>query len=167
MTLIVEDGTGLPNADSYVSVADARTYAANYGYTLPADDAAVEVLLRQATRFMLTAYGALWQGARAVAGQRLDWPRTGVTAYGQDVPSNIVPGDVRDACALLGVKAQAGPLLPDGGPLVKREKVGPIETEYDNEYGRPTATPAYYDAGGLIAPYTQPRNPYSVPLVRS
>ena len=33
MTLIVEDGTGLANAESYVSVADATTYHANIGNT--------------------------------------------------------------------------------------------------------------------------------------
>ena len=33
MALIVEDGTGLANAESYVSVADATTYHTNYGNT--------------------------------------------------------------------------------------------------------------------------------------
>jgi hypothetical protein len=33
MALIVEDGTGLANAESYVSVADATTYHANIGNT--------------------------------------------------------------------------------------------------------------------------------------
>lgn len=57
MALVVEDGTGLSNADSYESLTDADTYATNYGLTdwsaLAAspgvDDAKKEVALRNAT----------------------------------------------------------------------------------------------------------------------
>lgn len=169
MTIIVEDGTGKPDAESYASVADLRTYCDNFGYAAIAalSDARLEVLLRQATQYMLGQYSAAWQGERAVPGQRLDWPRTGVVAYGQDVPSNIVPDDVRDACSLLATKAQAGPLNPQGGQTVKRVKVGPLEKEYDNEYGNNSAQPRYFDVGALAVPYLVSSNPYSVKLVRA
>ena len=55
MALIVEDGTGLEDADSYISLAEANAYATNYGLTnwnAEADDTVKEVALRLATQFI-------------------------------------------------------------------------------------------------------------------
>jgi hypothetical protein len=172
MALIVEDGTGKPDAESYASVAELRTYcnARGLGTVAALADDRLEVLLRQATDYMLGAYGALWQGERAVVGQALDWPRTGVVAYGQPVADNIVPAKVRDCCSLLAAKANTRPLLPDGKQLARKVKIGPIEKEFDNEYsgqGPAGAIPQYYDAGRLIVAYTEPVNPYEITLQRA
>lgn len=176
MAIIVEDGTGLPDAESYISVAELQAYCTKQGKdsiaALP--DARLEVLLRQATTYMLGAYGPIWKGARAVPSQALDWPRSGVVLYEgttaeQAVADNVVPQAVKDCCALLATKANARPLLPDGSQLVKRVKIGPIEREFDNEgnYCQAAAIPQYFDAGRLIVAYTCPAGPYSVKLVRS
>jgi hypothetical protein len=57
MALIVEDGTGRADAESYVSVADADTYHANRGELRrgrrSAPPPSKEQLLRQATEYML------------------------------------------------------------------------------------------------------------------
>ena len=45
MPLIIEDGSVVPNANSFVTVADARTRAAIYGLTLPVLDADAEAAL--------------------------------------------------------------------------------------------------------------------------
>lgn len=42
MAIIVEDGTGVTGANSYISLADARTYATNRGFELSADDTIAE-----------------------------------------------------------------------------------------------------------------------------
>ncbi|MBU4707835.1 DnaT-like ssDNA-binding protein, partial [Salmonella enterica] len=46
MALVVEDGSIVAGADSYLSLEDARALAAKYGYALPADDTEAEAALR-------------------------------------------------------------------------------------------------------------------------
>ena len=81
MTLIVEDGSIVENANSYVSVDDARTFASLRGVTLPASDAEVEVLLIKATDF-IEAQRLRFQGSKVNQDQALQWPRTGVYVDG-------------------------------------------------------------------------------------
>ena len=53
MALVIEDGTGKSNADSFTDLATARAIAANYGVTLPAIDSEAEVALRQGCQYLL------------------------------------------------------------------------------------------------------------------
>ena len=132
MTLIVEDGTGLATAESYVSVADAdarHTALGNTAWT--GTDAVKESALRRATQYMLQRYRTRWTGTRTFRVQALDWPRYGVEADGYVVDSDIVPDDVASACADLALRALAEDLNPDLERGVIRDKVGPLETEYD------------------------------------
>ena len=75
MALVVEDGTGVTGADSYVSIAEADTYAAANGLTswASATAAAKEIALRQATRYVDTRYR--FRGSRLGLRQPLEWPR--------------------------------------------------------------------------------------------
>ncbi len=148
MSLIVEDGTGKSDAESYISVADADTYHVKRGNTawglLTLE--AKEVLLRKATDYMVQTYRTQWAGARKFDNQALDWPRYDVPKF--DSPSGygsypayyldtIVPGEVKVACAELAYKANVDTLAPDIDRLTKREKVGTLEVEYDNNQGVP------------------------------
>lgn len=49
MALVVEDGTGLPNANAYIDVAFLRDYYTARGVTLPSDDGALEAAITVAT----------------------------------------------------------------------------------------------------------------------
>lgn len=143
MTLIIETGIGRPDADSYISVADASTYHANRGNVawaaLP-DDLSREQALRKATDYLEQAYRARWAGQRVSTTQALAWPRAWVPmkdapgGYGTCstyYPSDAVPADVKRACAELALKAATGTALaPDVKPLATRVKVGPIEKEF-------------------------------------
>lgn len=130
MAIIVEDGTGLPNAEAYISTTDADTYHSNRGNAAWAalGAPAKEAALRQATDFMGAALR--WSGVRATAIQALDWPRTGTELNGFPVAANVVPEPVRRACAELALRASAGSLLPDAEPVVLEETVGPLTTKY-------------------------------------
>lgn len=137
MALIVEDGTGRADAESYISVAQADAYHRALGREadwLDLDTGDKEIALRNAAKFMIQIYRARWAGARVRYEQRLDWPRYGVTADRFAVPSTIVPVDVQEACAELALRSANGEeLLPDldaGSNVVKRDKVGPLETEF-------------------------------------
>jgi hypothetical protein len=148
MTLIVENGSGLADAESYISVADADTYFANRGYTLwdTMTEAEKEQALRRATDFTLQLYRLKWKGTRVTGTQALDWPRNWVirddyefaTLNGAQViggrqyyPADIVPVEVQRACAELAFRGASGELAPDIGQRTVREKVDVIEVEYD------------------------------------
>lgn len=132
MSLIVEDGTGMETAESYASVAQADARLAALGMTNWATITPTEKeqALRRATVAMVQFCGGRWKGTRLYRVQALDWPRYGVEVDGYAVPSTEVPVDVRNACIDLAIKAAAGDLNPDLSRAVKREKVGPLETEY-------------------------------------
>lgn len=133
MALIPEDGTGLANADSYISVANADTRHANNGMTNWAtlQTSEKEAAIRRATTYMEQAFRERWRGRRNHLTQALSWPRWGVMVDGFPVYPTIVPPEVAAACADLALKAAAGDLNADLTQGVIRKKVGPIETELD------------------------------------
>lgn len=148
MALIVEDGTGKADAESYIGVADATTFHVNRGNTAwaaLASDTIREQRLRVATEYMTGAYRLRWKGSRATTAQALDWPRSmverpdfeyaGVNGYttidgSYYFPADEVPVEVARACAMLALYSITADLAPNVGRLKSRVKVGPIETEY-------------------------------------
>lgn len=79
MTLIVEDGTGILGAESYVSAASAVAYWSARGYAVALTaDASVESALRRATMFLDATYRGRYPGYRTFGRvQGLEWPRVG------------------------------------------------------------------------------------------
>lgn len=133
MALIVEDGSGKSNAESYISVADATAYHATRGnaaWAGLASDAVREQLLRKATDYMESAYGQRWKGDRSTTVQALSWPRVNVYMNGSYIAGNVVPVAVQRACAELALRASSVDLAPDLGAQVQAETVGPISTTY-------------------------------------
>ena len=138
--LTVEDGTGLPNADSYVSVDEADAYHAAHGNLTWAglEVEQKEILLRRATDYITYIFGPSFIGTRAVAGQALAWPRTSI--YDINLYGLGVPRQVREATVELALTANTTPLVPNPsiGLRKKKVKVGSIEVEYDaNSYTAP------------------------------
>lgn len=119
-------------AAGYKAWADARgtSYA---GYT---DDEIAQALVR-ATSYIDGAYRASFPGYKTERrGQALEWPRTGATdAVGEALATDEVPVEIENATYEGAARelAEPGSLNPDiaaGGGGIKREKVGPLETEY-------------------------------------
>ena len=154
--LIIETGAGLTDAESYASVAAADARCASLGLTAWAalDVTAKEVALRKAMIFMAT-YRTRWAGRRVYQHQALDWPRYNVAVDGFIVPSIIVPPDVVNACIDLAVRAGSGEeLLPDldtGSNASKKDKTGPLETEYFQN--TTDARERFVAVDALLAPY--------------
>lgn len=155
MTLTVETGAGLANSQSYLSVADFKSYAfANYAVTDPVSDEAVEQALRRATRYIDGRYRTRFSGYRTLAyTQALEWPREGVVLdwlptsgylhlYNYNsgavllLANNIIPQQLKDAVAEAAIRELASPksLTPDRKPSgqVLVQTVGPISTTYAN-----------------------------------
>jgi hypothetical protein len=151
MTLIIETGAGLANAESYISVADATAYHANRGnsaWAALASDTVREQLLRKATEYMVGQYRDNWKGQRTSVTQALDWPRYNVqlpdVGYGRYVAyvqPNVVPVEVANACAVLALQASSGDLAPNLERTIKQDTVGPLTTIYaDGAPERPRYT---------------------------
>ena len=94
MALIIEDGTGVANADSFLTLADARTLALNYGLTLATDDTEAEVQLRQGYNGLLVSEPSL-QGVRTHDVQTGIYPRTGVYSNCVAVDGETIPQSVK------------------------------------------------------------------------
>lgn len=134
MSIIVEDGTGLSTAETYISVADAVTYfdaRGNTDWDAIASDALREAALRKATDYMVSTYRRRWQGVRLDEDQALDWPRVGVVVDSWSVDSDEVPTEVARACAELALRASSADLQADLTQGVIQEGVGPLSVTYD------------------------------------
>lgn len=176
MALVVEDGTGLATAESYISVANADTYFTNYVRGKVewsgASDAVKERSLREATQTLDALFGTQFKGKRIDGDQALLWPRSSVvTSDGYTLASNAVPTAIERATCELAWKhvTDAGPdtttgdttgVIPDseeGENLVKEKvKVGPIEEE--REYaGQRMPRPLYNKVRLILAELILPR----------
>lgn len=153
MALVVEDGTGKADAESYVSVADAVTYATKQGATFPGTDVpGSEAALRRATAYIDNTYRTRFTGYRTYRrDQALEWPRVGAYVYipnnasdmayagGYDpaydyIGQNVIPIEIINATCEAAVRelATPGSLAPDldRGGSVKMLKAGSVEIQY-------------------------------------
>lgn len=138
MALTVETGAGLPDADALISVVDATAYHAGRGNAAWSsdtyDDEDRERAIRRATAFLSNSF--TWAGIRSKnRKQALAWPRSGVVDQeGNGIKADEIPIEIIDACAEIALRELVSPgaMNPDftASDLVKREKIGAIETEY-------------------------------------
>lgn len=109
MTLTVEDGTGVTNADAYAAIATVDAYATARGLTAwTGTDAVKEAAIREATVYLDTSYS--WKGAIESTEQALAWPREGVTDREGRTVSGL-PQRVVDACCELAVQKLSAALV--------------------------------------------------------
>lgn len=149
MSLVVENGTGLAGAESYVSVADANAYHFARGQEAWSDGSTAEKesALRRATTFIDGRYGGRFSGTRANGRvQALLWPRSGATDVEgwaiEGLPLELVRATAEAALREL---ASPGSLSPDiavtsaGGAVIRTKVVaGPVEEEIEYEKGTVT-----------------------------
>lgn len=127
MTIIVEDGTGIEGANSYVDVDELREYAEARGMTFDAD--AAPTALVQAMDYVETRS---FVGTPVYATQ---FPRTGLHVNGRDYATDVVPRAVKLA-QMAGAMAvmQGTDLMPtvsaNARGAIRERKVGPITTVY-------------------------------------
>ena len=139
MALIVENGSGLSNAESYASVAECDAYhlaRGNTAWTGTTDQK--EIALRLATQAIEVEYVGRWLGQRINQDMSLSWPRNAV--YDSDdyyISASVVPQRIKDAtCELALRQVQGDTLVPDisepGDIEAESVTVGPISvsTEY-------------------------------------
>src|SRR3990167_4107276 len=167
MALVVEDGTVVTGADSYLARADATAYWANHGSPAAwtgASDAAKDAALRYATQWVDEHF--LWGGLIYTTDQVLDWPRQ--SCYddeGRLISDTTIPWQVKAAVAEMAkahIDAALNASLARGGG-VKSEKVDVIEGVYldwaspeaDFPYVKRLLEPLSVSGDGSIVPVTR------------
>lgn len=138
MALTVEDGTGLADAESYVSVADCEAYCTARGLTFSTGATPdKEAALRRATSYIDGAYRARFIGWRTNGrAQALAWPRRDAfdVATGEYLVSDEIPPELVAATCEAAVRelAEPGALAPDleRGGAIRSLKAGSVGIEY-------------------------------------
>lgn len=152
-SFVVEDGTIVAGANSYVDLAEANAYYTQHLYPngwATATDAQKQASLVMATRMLNRS--VVWKGAPINHYQPLQWPRQGViihymldlsanpilgyenTTYPSYiiVEPNIVPQAVKDAvCEYARYLLASDRDVDKDQAYIKSEQVGPMKVEYD------------------------------------
>lgn len=130
MALVIEDGTLVAGATSFVSRAEIIAYAAARGVTILDDDSA-DVLAIKAMDYL---WSLCYKGDLVSATQTTPFPRMGLidgdTAEGY---AYTIPAGMKNAALQLALDVHNGvDLTPSAKPAatLKRSKVGPLEREF-------------------------------------
>lgn len=156
MALVVEDGTGKSNANSYADLATIRAYTLARGVDLSATaDADLEVMVIKAMDYLQAQEGR-YQGYRVQETQALSFPRYDVYVDGFSIDSNEIPSRLVNALGALVLEVNAGnDLQPSFNPTdatggIIEEKVGDLAVKYDSPVRR-SWTPAFARAEALLS----------------
>ena len=154
MALVVEDGTGLSNSESYVDVDYVDAYFLKRGITEWAGLTNREQLIVRAMDYIENNY--TYQGTKLISTQALQFPRliNGETVY---------PIALKNAVCELALKSNEEDLLADTDKTTIREKVGTLEVEYDPNQDN---TKSYNYVNKLLAPYLVSTSSFSYSISR-
>ena len=161
MSFIVEDGTGKSDATSYQTVAECKAYWDSIGvdYSL-LSDAQIEVYLNKGANALTAIFQSRLSGYKAVAGQRLDFPRYqceikggALTEFWLDSSGAAsIPERLKEAQSILANDARTKELMPNIKPRVLEKSLGrnALSIKYA-QYG--SQLTQYTAVEALLAPY--------------
>lgn len=146
MVLIVEDGTGLAAAESYVSVADYKAYHVLRGNPAAGSDLDIERRLRLATEYIDIKWGPGVLGSLLDVDQALVFPTTYFT---DPLPLPLVRACFEYAFFLVDNSLFLNTAGSTKGNITRElDKVGPLMTEI--VYGSTTSSPKATKADKLM-----------------
>lgn len=126
MAIVVEDGTVVSGANSYVSEAELTTYATDRGVTISGNNDELLILAMDYVESLN------FIGYQYTEDQALSWPRT--EAKKDDIywyDSDEIPQKLKDGLCETALAIDAGNSpASDLERATKREKVGDLEVEY-------------------------------------
>lgn len=150
MSLIVENGTGVANAQTFASEGELVAYAAARGVTLTVEQA-TPLLIEAMDRMT----GLDYLGNRVLRDQALDFPRIGICIDSFWYASTDLPAMLKQAQLAFALAANAVDLMPTVDTDAKGQKirstVGPITTEWAQRPGGPARYAKVPAADRLLA----------------
>lgn len=164
VTLVVEDGTGLANANVWTSMEESYTYHDEMGHALwatvpesPIDEDRATAKIRGA-RYINNRYGTQWPGV-PVNGreQSMAWPRENAfDKYGQEIDDESVPREVKIASMEAEWREflDPGSLSPDVvlAQQVLSERVGSLAVTYSDTSGVQASIPIVSEIDDILSP---------------
>ena len=144
MALVVEDGSIVTGADSYIAAAEYSAWAdkrfTSARATAPDDEAATDALIYRATDYFESQN---FKGSQVYDDQPMQWPRSGVYIDGKSIASDEIPKEVKLSIYELTYAQETGNgALNAVGRAEKRTKVDVIEVEYMDNAASSTLTPS-------------------------
>lgn len=164
MALVVEDGTGKPDANSYESVAEFSAYCSARGMEITANftPTAQEQALIKAAEFIDLTKGPRFKGRRLLVTQALEFPRACLFEKDFCTPITGVPNKLKYAQSEYAFRELTSPgsLMPDpvvddtGMQLLQTiEKVGPIEESKRFVGSAPKSVKSFPKADAFLRQY--------------
>lgn len=136
MSLIVEDGSVVEGANTFLSLSDARSLANDYGLTISDSDPDASIQLRQAYLALINHEQQL-QGQRVSADQTGIYPRSGVEKNCFELASNVIPLEVKLAQIFQVDAINSGAYetnnTDSGDKLASFEVVGAYKESYQDD----------------------------------
>jgi hypothetical protein len=130
MPLIIEDGSIVPNANSFTTDAEFVAYADARGFTLPVDEGDRDSLQILAMDYLFSVEHKL-DGCRVSIDQELMYPRRGACVNGFNIPSDSIPNSIKNAQMELAYQASTSALLINAtNQNIQREKLDTLEVAY-------------------------------------
>ncbi len=139
--LIIEDGTIIEDANSYITVTELNSFCSKYGLTIPSATKASTTMMEQAIlrgmAFVESEYD--FKGIKMEFDDPLEWPRYGVyddqgvdltiddMAFYQEIPNGLKNAVCR---AAYEETVSVGALQSNLTSNVKRKKIDIMETEF-------------------------------------
>lgn len=131
MALVVEDGSIVPGANSYVSDAEFVSYAAERGIDIPVDQTEREQLLIVAADYIDANYRSSFKGEKVTRDQPMQWPRVEVYIDCFSISSSEIPTELKRAQMEAAIAANEQDIYTNSdGTSVKKEKLDVLEVEY-------------------------------------
>lgn len=131
MAVIVEDGSIVASANSYVTRAELIAFAAARGVTV-ADEDATDAHIVSATDYLET-FSAQYKGDPVSRTQELSFPRSNVVIDGFEWNDSEIPRQLKLAQMQVALEIRAGedPLNPTAAlPVIKERVEGAVEVAY-------------------------------------
>jgi hypothetical protein len=139
MALVVEDGTLVSGADSYVTLAEFKAWADKRGVTYGTDS----VVTQQIYRAMDYIESLNFIGEKSDENQALQWPRDQVVIDGYYIDSDEMPNELKVA-VYESIKAEldGDSRMTASDRRTISEKVGELQVTYANNADVKRSIPA-------------------------
>ena len=128
--IIVEDGTIVAGANSYVTAQEVQDYADLRGIDYPCETELNQNIIKATDYLQSRCY----RGEQVDPGvQPLLWPRQYVYIYNQEITSDSIPQQLKNAQIELALAQGETDVMNNGvdrGDNVKRKKTDVLEVEY-------------------------------------
>jgi hypothetical protein len=153
MALVVEDGSVVAGANTYVTLAEFKAWADDRGITYGTDAAVTQQIYRAMDYFERLQF----IGNKANENQPLQWPRTEALIDGYYADATEIPPPVKTALyESIVVEAAGNSELEVQDRKTIREKIGDIEVQYaDNSENRKITPALQYSLNKIVQPAFQ------------